>query len=106
MAAVPLCARAGIPLGGGVFLPPLNGVTVADEIPPVGRDPRLPPPGPVVGKVVDRSGQEWWVHADGSQTSCCFASILTPQGRCAIVATQHGAPMSRRRCDVPAGAGK
>ena len=34
-----------------------------------------PPPGPVVAKQVDLQGQEWWIHADGSQTSCSYASI-------------------------------
>lgn len=83
--------RTGIPLGDGVFLPPLNGVRVEDGIPPIRRDPRLPPPGPVVAKQVDLSGQEWWIHADGSQTSCSFASITARGEDVIIVSTQHGA---------------
>jgi hypothetical protein len=84
-------ARRGIPMGDGSFLPPLNGVRVEDGIPPIRRDPRLPPPGPVVRKQVDESGQEWWVHADGSQTSCSYASITVAGVDRVIVSTQHGA---------------
>ena len=87
---------AGIPMGEGTFLPPLNGIRVEDGIPPVRRDRRLPPPGAVVAKIVDRSGQEWWEHADGSQTSCSRASVTGPDGVAReIVSTQHGAVTPR-----------
>lgn len=85
---------AGIPLGDGTFLPPLNGVTAADGIPPIRRDPRLPPPGPILRKLIDGRGQEWWLHRDGSHTSCSFAEITLADGRRQrIVSTQHGAAL-------------
>jgi hypothetical protein len=47
----------------------------------------------VVAKIIDLSGQEWWLHADGSQTSCSFASVTGADGAAQrIVSTQHGAP--------------
>lgn len=88
---------SGIPLGDGTFVPPLNGVRVEDVIPPVRRNRRLPPPGPIVAKIVDLSGQEWWEHEDGSQTSCSFASVTIRGGRAErIVSTQHGAVTPRK----------
>lgn len=88
--------QAGIAMGDGTFVPPLNGVRVEDVIPPVRRNRRLPPPGPIVAKIVDRSGQEWWEHEDGSQTSCSFASVTTRDGVTRqIVSTQHGAVTHR-----------
>jgi hypothetical protein len=94
--------ESGIPLGGGVFLPPLNGVKVEDGIPPIKRDPRLPPPGPVVAKQVDLQGQEWWIHADGSQTSCSYASITEAGVDRVIVSTQHGAARAEEHGQLPA----
>ncbi len=83
---------AGIQVGPGQFLPPLNGVRVEDGIPPIRRNRQLPPLTPVVAKVVDLQGQEWWEHEDGSQTSCSFASVTTADGtEHRIVSTQHGA---------------
>lgn len=88
--------QSGIAMGDGTFVPPLNGVQVADGIPPVRRNPRLPSAGPIVAKIVDPSGQEWWEHADGSQTSCSFASVTTRDGVTRqIVSTQHGAVTPR-----------
>ena len=72
----------GIPLGDGSFLPPLNGVKVRDGIPPIRRDHRLPPPGPVVAKHVDDTGQEWWVHADGSLTSEMKCTAVARDDEC------------------------
>ena len=94
--------ESGIPLGDGVFLPPLNGVKVEDGIPPIKRDPRLPPPGPVVAKQVDLQGQEWWIHADGSQTSCSYASITEAGVDRVIVSTQHGAARAEEHGQLPA----
>jgi len=89
---------AGIEVGPGLFLPPLNGVKVEDGIPAIGRNPRLPPPGPVVAKVISADGQEYWEHQDGSYTSCTYSQIRTPEGTKEIVATQHGAiPRQQRR---------
>ena len=89
---------AGIEVGPGLFLPPLNGVKVEDGIPAIGRNPRLPPPGPVVAKVVAADGQEYWEHRDGSFTSCTYSQVQTPDGNTKeIVATQHGAIASQRR---------
>ncbi len=94
----------GIQVGPGLFVPPLNGVKVEDGIPAIGRNPRLPPPGPVVAKVVAADGQEYWEHQDGSYTSCTYSRIRTSDGALKeIVATQHGAIASRgggrRRAD-------
>src|SRR5690606_12414684 len=85
---------AGIPLGDGTYLPPLHGVPVDDGIPPSPRDPRLPPPGPVIAKLTDGRGQQWWLHRDGSHSSCSFAEVRLADGRRRwIVSTQHGAPL-------------
>jgi hypothetical protein len=90
--------RAGIEVSPGLFLPPLNGVKVEDGIPAIGRNPRLPPPGPVVAKVVGPDGQEYWEHEDGSYTSCTYSRIQKPDGTMQeIVATQHGAVQAARR---------
>lgn len=84
--------REGIEVSPGQFLPPLNGVRLEDGIPAIRRDPRMPPPGPVVAKVVGPDGQEYWEHEDGSYTSCTYSQIQTADGtRKEIVATQHGA---------------
>lgn len=89
---------AGIEVGPGQFVPPLNGVKVEDGIPAIGRNPRLPPPGPVVAKVVAPDGQEYWEHQDGSYTSCTYSKIRTAEGQSKeIVATQHGAIAGTRR---------
>ncbi len=89
---------AGIEVGPGLFLPPLNGVKVEDGIPAIGRNPRLPPPGPVVAKVVAADGQEYWEHQDGSFTSCTYSQVRTSGGTTKeIVATQHGAIAGDRR---------
>ena len=88
--------RKGIEILPGLFVPPLNGVRADDDIPPIGRDPRLPPPGPVVAKVISPDGQEYWEHEDGSATSCTYSTIQKPDGtRQRIVATQHGAIPNR-----------
>ncbi|MHC4516521.1 MAG: hypothetical protein ACYTGW_11385 [Planctomycetota bacterium] len=90
--------RAGIEVSPGLFLPPLNGVKLEDGIPAIGRNPRLPPPGPVVAKVVGPDGQEYWEHEDGSYTSCTYSRIQKPDGTMQeIVATQHGAVQAARR---------
>ncbi len=90
--------REGIEVGPGLFVPPLNGVKVEDKIPAIGRDPRLPPPGPVVAKVISPDGQEYWEHEDGSYTSCTYSRIQKPDGtEQEIVATQHGHLESRPR---------
>ncbi len=89
---------AGIEVGPGLFLPPLNGVKVEDGIPAIGRNPRLPPPGPVVAKVIATDGQEYWEHQDGSFTSCTYSQVQIPDGTTKeIVATQHGAIASQPR---------
>ncbi len=83
--------QEGIEVGPGLFVPPLNGVKVEDKIPAIGRNPRLPPPGPVVAKVISADGQEYWEHEDGSYTSCTYSRIRKPDGaEQEIVATQHG----------------
>lgn len=58
---------AGVGCPGGGFLPLLNGVPFAQPLHRnVDRDGPVPP---VVAKRTDRDGDEWWVHADGSETT-------------------------------------
>ena len=96
---IPMCipfVRKGIEISPGLFVPPLNGVHADENIPPIGRSPRLPPPGPVVAKVISPDGQEYWEHEDGSATSCTYSTIQKPDGtKERIVATQHGAIPNR-----------
>lgn len=56
----------GIDCGGGRFLPLLNGMETA---PALNREPNLGPVPPVVAKIVDDTGIEWYEHADGSATT-------------------------------------
>jgi hypothetical protein len=93
---VPFVAQ-GIEVGPGLFVPALNGVKVEDKIPAIGRDPRMPPPGPVVAKIISGDGQEYWEHEDGSYTSCTYSKIRKPDGtEQEIVATQHGSVVGSR----------
>ena len=62
----PLPVTEGIRCPDGTFLPLLNGVKSA---PPIMRKASLGPVPPIVGKIVDSSGCEWWLHEDDSVTT-------------------------------------
>jgi hypothetical protein len=97
---VPFNTTGGIGIGAGRFLPLLNGVPHAPEI---ARDEPGPVP-PVVAKVVDDSGCEWWEHADGSMTTSRWNDYTYRDPRTGEqvqsrqVVTEHGIPM---RGEVP-----
>ena len=65
----------GIPLPDGGFLPFLNGMTYS---PSFARNPRFGPVPPVVAKLVDAEGFEWWMHADGSVTTSIYRPAANP----------------------------
>ena len=65
----------GIPLPGGGYLPFLNGMTYS---PNLYRDPRFGPVPPVVAKLVDGDGYEWWMHEDGSVTTSIYQQVTVP----------------------------
>lgn len=79
-------ARAGAAGPGGLLLPdgrclpPLNGVRPDDPIPAIERAPFLPPIGAVTGKVVDDTGIEWWVTADGSAFTTRWVDVVLADG--------------------------
>jgi len=59
---------SGIACPGGGYLPLLNDVPYANG--PLHRDiERYGPLPPVIGKRVDQDGSDWYVHADGSETT-------------------------------------
>jgi hypothetical protein len=57
-------SNQGIPCGDGRYLPLLNGM---DSAPPI--QGNLGPVQPIVAKIIDAAGTEWWEHADGSVTT-------------------------------------
>jgi hypothetical protein len=71
-------SKSGIPCGDGRFLPLLNGMETA---PSLGRDPHLGPIPPIVGKIVDATGIEWWEHEDGSASTSRYRhmEVLDPK---------------------------
>ena len=64
--------KEGIRMPDGTLLPFLNGMTFA---PPAAISGRNGPLAPVVAKAVDEGGFEWWVHADGSTTTCRYKQV-------------------------------
>lgn len=76
---------AGILCPDGTFLPPLNGVRASDPIPPIQREPGMPPIGPIVGTFTDDTGAEWWITADGSAFTTRWQEIVLEDGRRARV---------------------
>lgn len=69
--SIPFTDR-GIDCGGGRFLPLLNGMETA---PPLNRELSLGPVPPVVAKIVDDTGIEWYEHADGSATTTRWQNV-------------------------------
>ncbi|MCA8943704.1 MAG: hypothetical protein KDB80_14170 [Planctomycetes bacterium] len=73
-------ATAGIECPDGTFLPPLNGVTCADPIPRLQRDPAMAPIGAIVGRFTDDTGVDWWVTEDGSAFTTRWSWIESAGG--------------------------
>lgn len=80
--------KSGIPVGNGRYLPLLNGVPFA---PAISRDPEWGPVPPVVAKIVDDEGVEYWEHADGSTTTTRFLEVEYQGEKRRIVTTDHAA---------------
>lgn len=74
-------AAGGMRCPDGTFLPPLNGVTVDDAIPPIQRERFMPPIGPIVGRYVDDGGDAWWITADGSAFTTRWVTVRGEGGR-------------------------
>lgn len=91
--ASPPRADVGIPLPDGSFLPFLNGMTFA---PPIDRHPSHGPLPPVVARVVDAEGFEWWEHADGSMTTSRYQEVRLQDGTTWWdPSSHHSAPLRR-----------
>ncbi len=73
-------ARSGIRCPDGTFLPPLNGVSPSDPIPPIEREPFMPPIGEIVGRYTDDEGYEWWITEDGSAFTTRWVALTTQDG--------------------------
>lgn len=78
----------GIGFFDGTWLPYLNGLNAA---PPATRDPDLGRVPPVIAKVVDADGLEWWVHADGSATTTRYKQVTALGQTYWDPATEHSA---------------
>jgi hypothetical protein len=73
-------ATGGIRCPDGTFLPPLNGVSADDPIPPIQREPYMPQIGPILGRYTDDGGTDWWVTADGSAFTTRWQEIERGDG--------------------------
>ncbi|MEZ5962330.1 MAG: hypothetical protein R3F56_00660 [Planctomycetota bacterium] len=81
---------SGIACPGGGYLPLLNGVPRA---PTLNRDvERFGPVPPVVGMHTDADGDEWWVHADGSETTSRWTTVTVGGVPRRDVRTDHTVP--------------
>ena len=81
---------AGIACPGGGFLPLLNGVPFAQAL---HRNTALFGPVPlVVGKYVDEEGNDWYVHADGSETTTRWTQMQVEGVARRDVRTDHTVP--------------
>lgn len=90
----------GIACPGGGFLPLLNGVPHA---PPLQRNLELAGPvPPVVGKHTDAGGDEWHVHADGSETTSRWTTLETSGTTRRVVRTDHTVPAAQEHGLAPA----
>lgn len=86
---LPKNIKKGVRLPDGSYLPLLNGVPFAA---PVKRSEWDGPITPVVGKITDNDGCEWWVHADGSTTTTRYLETTGADGKSfQNTATIHGA---------------
>ncbi len=93
----------GIPLPDGSFIPFLNGMTHA---PPLHRDPRHGPVPPVVAKVVDDEGFEWWEHADHSVTTSRYKGVEVGGESYWDPGTDHLVPTKFLQSAAPGSAGQ
>ena len=90
----------GIGCPGGGFLPLLNGVPAAQ---PLHRNVESDGPVPlVIGKYVDEEGSDWYVHADGSETTTRWATLGVEGVPRRDVRTDHTVP-ARSEHGLPAG---
>ncbi len=87
---VPKGLTSGIRCPDGTFLPLLNGVPVAG---PISRSRMLGPLPPVVAKMCDPNGIEWYVHADGSRTTTKWSRAIVHGEPKQQVVTLHFGPM-------------
>jgi len=86
----PHAFTAGIGCPGGGYLPLLNGVPFAQ---PLQRDvDRFGPVPRIVGKRTDAGGDEWWVHADGSETTSRWVTVAVDGVARRDVRTDHIVP--------------
>ena len=88
----------GIPLPRGGYLPFLNGMTYS---PGIARDPRFGPVPPVVAKLVDTEGFEWWMHADGSVTTSIYRQVSVPGETAWDSATRHAVAKPETELESP-----
>jgi hypothetical protein len=81
---------SGLGCPGGGHLPLLNGVPAAR---PLHRNTSLHGPvPPVIGKRVDASGDDWYVHADGSETTTRWTTLTVEGIERRDVRTDHLVP--------------
>ena len=79
--------KSGIRCPDGTYLPLLNGVPFA---PPISRSTRAVALTPVVELVVDDTGCQWFVHADGSATTSRWVEFTDAHGvKSKQVVTDH-----------------
>jgi hypothetical protein len=85
--------RSGLRCPDGTFLPLLNGVP---EAYPLKRAARFGPMPPVVAKVTDSGGYEWYEHADGSLTTTRWTPSEYMGKPGMTVVTSHNVPQDPR----------
>ena len=85
---IPFNKVGGIPVGNGTYLPLLNGVPSA---PVISRDESAGPVPPVIAKIVDHEGTEFWEHSDGSTTTSRWVDTWNNGVKLRQVLTDHAA---------------
>ena len=87
---LPKGIKSGLRCPDGSFLPLLNGVPYAYPLKRNVDDGPLPP---VVAKITDSGGYEWYEHADGSHTTTRWTPMTMPDGTTRMeVVTSHHVP--------------
>jgi hypothetical protein len=87
---IPPGLTSGIRCPDGTYLPPLNGCPVGG---PIARNrSRMGELPPVVAKMCDGYGLEWYVHADGSRTTTTWKEATVHGEAKMMVATLHFGP--------------
>lgn len=97
---LPTGFKSGLPLPDGTFLPLLNGVPYA--VAPA-RDASDGPIPPVVAKVTDQEGYEWYEHADGSMTTTRWTKTTVMGVEKMDVVTSHTIPVPDDKALTPGG---